>query len=143
MGCTEICRMSGIPLNGPCDGEECDSCGWNPRVERRRKLQIYDLARKKRLFQWGKPTAGGKEKAQEGTALSEILFNILTEDIRVWLWDQNGECIYSGTRMGALNAYAHCTVKRWRLDGEIFRADVLAERPEENPPEMEVERDGE
>ncbi|MBQ9269713.1 MAG: hypothetical protein IJ206_09385 [Oscillospiraceae bacterium] len=65
--------------------------------------------------------------------LNELLFNILTIGLIVWLWGENGHCIYAGGRMEALEKYGECRVTGWRIDGNQFRANIITN---------EVERDG-
>ena len=121
----ETCRMSGVQLNGPCSGAKCEKCGWNPEVVRRRKQQIHYYAQKKRLCLWGKQkTDTDSEQGEKVMELQALLYHILTLDLRVWLWNQHGECVFTGRRMGALEKFGHLPVKSWRIDGETFRADV-------------------
>lgn len=57
--------------------------------------------------------------------LQEILFNILTADIQVEIYNQNGQRIFSGEREDALEQYGQTKVVCWRIDGKNFRAEIL------------------
>jgi len=59
--------------------------------------------------------------------LREILFNVLTVNLIVWIWDQTGHCIYAGPRLEAVRTYGDCKVTGWRIDGVQFRANILTE----------------
>lgn len=38
----------------PEPGSKCVTCGWNPKVNRRRRNQLRQLAKEGRLRTWGK-----------------------------------------------------------------------------------------
>ena len=53
---TSLCHKSHVPLNSyaKCRGEqchECNYCGWNPDVNRRRRQMIRDRAASGQLIQ--------------------------------------------------------------------------------------------
>lgn len=56
------CRLSNIPTAVECDGKACASCGWNPEVNRRRRAELYQYAKEKRLHEWG--VAGGNDEKE-------------------------------------------------------------------------------
>ena len=57
--------------------------------------------------------------------LQEILFNIQTENIRVVIYNQDAQRIFSGNREEALEQYGQTEVVCWRIDGKNFRAEIL------------------
>lgn len=47
------CQKSGILINNTCEPGECDTCGWNPVVNARRRQEIQWYAKNKILHLWG------------------------------------------------------------------------------------------
>ena len=58
------------------------------------------------------------------STLNGTLFNILTVNLIVWLYDKTGHCIYAGGRQEAQEKYGECEVMGWRIDGIQFRASL-------------------
>ena len=59
--------------------------------------------------------------------LDELLFNILTKRLVVWLWSHDGHCVYIGSRFDALTNYGRCQVTGWRIDENHLRANIITE----------------
>ena len=54
---TVVCPMSGIPSDdGKCGRihERCATCGWNPAVNRERRVALRKMAAAGKLKEWGK-----------------------------------------------------------------------------------------
>ena len=47
------CQKSGILMEKACEPMDCDNCGWNPEVNKRRRQAIRWYARNKILNLWG------------------------------------------------------------------------------------------
>lgn len=48
-----MCEKSGILIEKRCEPGECETCGWNPEVNKRRRSEINWYARNKILYLWG------------------------------------------------------------------------------------------
>ena len=48
-----ICYISGVMMEKECKPMDCDNCGWNPEVNKRRRQAIRWYARNKILNLWG------------------------------------------------------------------------------------------
>lgn len=48
-----LCEKSGILIEKRCEPGECETCGWNPEVNKRRRQAISWYAKNKILNLWG------------------------------------------------------------------------------------------
>lgn len=127
-----ICPRSGIPTNQACEGQACNGCGWNPEVERERRKQIRALAAKKQVKSWGKKTGQAKVTLIEcapdveipALRLKILLDRINIENIQIFLWSKDGNCIYSGKSEDTAREYGELPVRYWETNGEWLRIDV-------------------
>ena len=82
---TDLCEKSGIPLERKCSPEECESCGWNPEVNARRRQEIRWCAGHGILHLWGTKEAAEEESDTRRKALKYMkmeLARIASEEFR-------------------------------------------------------------
>ena len=61
----DYCEKAGIALAHKCVPKNCESCGWNPEVNAKRRKQLQWYASRKLLTAWGKPEMQDIETIRE------------------------------------------------------------------------------
>lgn len=110
-------------LSEECKAVNCYRCGWNPEVERQRRLGIQRLAGEKKLREWGKVKTAPMPKPKAMTVL-DLMEHFKHPDLRVWLWWPDGTGCFHGNKIDAVKEFGTLLVTGWNINGAMLQVDV-------------------
>lgn len=110
-------------LSEKCKAVECYRCGWNPAVERKRRLEIHELAGDGKLIEWGKVKTAPMPKPK-AMAVLDLVEHFKHSDLRVWLWWPDGTVCFNGSKIEAVKEFGALLVADWTINGAMLQVDV-------------------
>lgn len=110
-------------LSEECKAVGCYHCGWNPEVERNRRLGIQRLAGEGKLREWGKAKTAPLPKPKAMTVL-DLMEHFKHPELRVWLWWPDETACFHGAKVDAVKEFGALLVMEWTINGNLLQVDV-------------------